>query len=410
MTDGASRAYRLASRLPSYGWQPVVVAPPAFVSSGSSDAQDPAGPANLCRTGSAVDAGGLDACQLAAFARGERIAQGGRLSAVIPGMFREAHPLASWEKEAPAVAEEVMKEHPDIEAIYAQGPPSAPIRLGLELSLRHGVPVMFDLTAPLDMPRPWSPLGDQRSDELTKLEQKVLSSGYTVITPTRALKEHLLRKYFGKVSHDDITIIPDCGPLGPAAESSGAASVARPLVIVERADEKGLKAFISALAAFMRQQGGGALFSGAIVVDSTGGLVGKFLGKSGIEGDLVLACTSTEAEELELLRAASAVGVVSGTHEFGDLWLPERLVDAALARKPVFAVAPEGVATRFAEECGGLQAPARDAEAIGGMLSALAGVLETGMPGGAPPEVLARHGEEQALNELVRSIAMMLPV
>ncbi|TCD47755.1 hypothetical protein [Chlorobium sp. N1] len=410
MTDGASRAYRMASRLPGYGWEPVVVAPPAFVSGEGEAGSGVAGPVRVYRTGAPVEIGALEACQLASFARGERIAQGGRLSAVIPTVFRQAHPSEAWEKQASVVAEEVMKEHPDIEAIYAQGPPSAPLRLGLELSLRHGVPAMFDLTAPLDMARPWSPLSDQHGDELARLEQKVLSTGYSVITPTRALKEHFLRKHFGKVAHDDITIISDCGPLGPAAASGGPSAVSRPLVIVERAEEKGLRVFFSALASLMRESGAGSIFSGATVVDSSGGMVAKQLRKAGIEGDLVTCCTPSEEEELALLRAASAVGVITGGYRSAELWLPGRLIDAAFSRKHLFTVAPEGVATRFVEECGGSHARPADREAIGGMLSRLAGVLDGGLQAEVPAELLARHGEEETLTELVRSIAMMLPV
>ncbi|WP_157858110.1 hypothetical protein [Pelodictyon luteolum] len=414
MTDGSSRAFRMASRLPGYGWQPVVVAPPLFVKTGGEDAlaesmKEP-GPVRVYRSGEAVALGGVDECTLAAFARGERIVQGGRLSGMLPSIFRDAHPCALWEKQAAVVAAEVMKENPDIEAIYAQGPPSAPIRLGLELSLRHGVPVIFDLTAPLDAPRPWSRLGDLRSDELFKLEQKVLCSGYGVITPTRALKEHFLRKHFGKVSHDDITIIADCGPLVPAAAPPSLSAHSRPLFIIERADEKGAKAFIQALAAVMKECPGGAAFSGATIVDASGDMVPKMLRKAGVEGDLTLSCTASEEEELQLVRTASAVGVVSGSHESFGLWLPDRLIDAVFIGKPVFAVAPEGVATRFAEDAGGLHASPGNPAAIRDMLCSLSGVIG-GSPAPTPSsELFARHSEREVLSEMVKAIALLLPV
>jgi len=40
MTDGSSRAFRMASRLPAYGWEPIVIAPPAFVSDEDSFGTD----------------------------------------------------------------------------------------------------------------------------------------------------------------------------------------------------------------------------------------------------------------------------------------------------------------------------------------------------------------------------------
>ncbi|KZK73744.1 MAG: hypothetical protein A3K90_01060 [Pelodictyon luteolum] len=414
MTDGASRAFRMASRLPGYGWEPVVVAPPLFNRTGGETARpeplkEP-DPIRVYRSGEAVALGDVDECTLAAFARGERIVQGGLLSGMLPSIFREVHPCAVWEKQAEVVAQKVMKEHPDIEAIYAQGPPSAPIRLGMELSLRHGVPVMFDLTAPLDAPRPWSPLGDLRSDELFKLEQKVLCSGYGVITPTRALKEHFLKRHFGKVAHDDITIITDCGPVVPTAAPPSISAHGRPLFIIERADEKGAKVFFQALATVMRECPGGSAFSGSTIVDASGGMVPKLLRKVGLEGDLALCCTFSEDQELELCRSASTVGVVSGSYEENELWLPDRLIDAALIGRPVFAVAPAGVATRFTENAGGFQASPDNPVALRDMLCSLSCAVDGGVPPAPSVELIARHSESEVLSEMVKAIALLLPL
>jgi len=413
MTDGSSRAFRIASTLPDYGWEPMVIAPPPFVSSGESSGPEEAGEETsgvngerIWRTGSPVEVEEMEACGVAALAYGGSMPPKGALGKVLPSRFSAPGLCAIWEKHAAALAEKVMSRFGDIEAVFVQGPSARALEIALEISVRHGVPVLFDLQAPLGRPSSFAPSGSLRSGECDSLEEKLLTSGYSLITPTRALKEYFLTKYFGRVTHDDITIIADTphdAADDPRAPWEGIAdSTGRPVFLLQRLTEKETGDFFRSLSHLMGAAGG--CCSDAVVV--THNASEKMLKKFGLEGSLELVCPFSEEDLLALCRKAGFIFYAVGRQDEDALRVPELLVDVAGMGIRWAVSAHEGVISRFASEAGGLSVLAGDEAALAAGLREIAGAAGGKFTQGI--EELPQH--EKVMEALVREIALTLPV
>jgi len=403
----------MASRLPAYGWEPIVIAPPAFVSDEDSFGTDAINEETagvngerIWRTGPPVLVEDVAACRVAAMAYGGPMQPRGVMGKVIPSRFSAPGLCAVWEKHAGALAEKVMNQFPDIEAVFVQGPSAPALEIALEISVRHGVPVLFDIQSPLTRRSPFAPSGSLRSGDGSGLEEKLLTSGYSIITPTRELKEYFLKKYFGRVSHDDITIIADT-PLEDADDQSlsgeGAPdSLGRPVFLLQRLTEKEIRDFLRELAKSAGEQGG--CCTGSLVV--TGLPAEHLLKKSGLEGTAEIICPSSEEGVLTLCRNASLVLFAAGRQDGNALRVPELLVDVAGMGVPFAVSAPEGVLARFAQDAGGRSLKAGEGDALGVTLKEIIGSAESATKLAA--EDIPQH--EKVMEALVREIALTLPV
>ncbi len=407
MNHGALRAFNVASNLPHYGWKPFVIAPP--------DLQPPfqgmgAGSETLiCRTGEAFNARGLDHDSIALFLRGGMIPAGGVAARVLPRIFSAPHPLSTWEKQASALAEEIIQTEGSIEGIYVQGPPAAAVSLALDLSQKHSLPVLFDLTAPLDQPGSAALPSAVRESDLQKLEERVLTSGYPVITPTRALKEYFLKKYFGRTAHSDISIIPDTAlPLPMAIAKAGASF--RPVIFLEGLDSEEMRLLFSSLAAFL--QGHASLGSSmAIVVVTAEIQAARKLAKKYRIGDSVeLRSAKSAGEEVELALGGDVVGLVSGSAEPCRLRVPDPLLIAVGLGRPVFALGPDGAGKQFSVESGGMHLDGGGDGAPREMLQLCFERWRQGTLSSSKSQLPERCRPERVFRDLGKIIAFMLPV
>jgi hypothetical protein len=413
MTEGSSRAFRIASHLPMYGWEPIVLAPPDFLPHVASVSGENG--VKVYRTGEPISVESLDQYALAAFVRGERAPASGLVAKVFAGRTQADHPLSSWEEEAGALAETIMKEHQGIEAIYAQGPPVAPLALAVELSKKCSIPALFDLVAPLDSPFQFSGLTGMRQSELSKFEERLLTTGYTVITPNRPLKEYFLKKYHGRTAHAEISIVPDfCHPFRTESRSiystGGNGRGFSVLLFLERVDGNDLKKFFSSLSGFRAGYIAASGHPEFIIVSRDRELTMKYVKKYRLEHAVELRCTISEEEELELCMKADAVGMIIGQHELNPLWLPQRLVDAAGMKKALFLAAPDGAAKQFCIESNGLSLSAGSSSAATEMFQTLSAQWSDGALLTADQELLSRYCVDRTLGDLAKIIAFMLPV
>ena len=413
LTAGSSRAARFVARLPELGWVPLVVAPAdiAWDEDGKNRAlAESAEFTGIYRTGELVDA--------AAFGpgRAEQLVQGMSAAAptgsplrMISGMLSGVNLVSGWEKQAASIAEAVLSRHDPVDAIYSQGPPAAPLALALELSKKHGLPVLFDLVAPLDAP---SASGSRQSDA-AQIEERVVTSGHAVITPTRALKEYFLKKYFGKATHDDISIIPDfCTdsfvPSGAGRQVSAGAPMVT--VLMEQASAKELKMFFSALGRYMKHAGSFSLLPSFQVIGGDEKEIMKYSRKHVPDVSVSVLRRLSGHDELESIRKCDLFGVVAGREGLSPLTVPERSVDALCMGKPLFFVGPDGPAARLAVDAGGFWAPLESAEGVvqlfGSALESIRNSPER-HPGGGMPEKLSAS---QVLTDLSKTLAYLLPV
>lgn len=404
LTPGSARAARLAAALPAHGWSPVVVAPPLLdFGDGGSTSELLAGTGTLLRTAAPYSLEGFDDARRARCVHGLRIPATGRVGSMLPSLFSAGHPLSGWEEAAKQRASEYLQADHEVAVIYAQGPPAAPLRLALELSLRHGIPVLFDLVSPIDPPAFESVVESLRGDEAAKLEQKILTTGYSLITPTRGLKEFFLKKYFGRVAHDDITIVPTPGEqLSVPQESSDSTEL---LLFLENGPDKELLPFFSALGRHLRHHP-------ARVVIASGSMqqAERLVQKAGVSEQALVVPLCAHQEAALLIGRASRVGWVSPAASQSAFHLPELALDAALAGKPLFAVAPEGALRQFVRESGGQDAAAGSAEEAGAMLAGFEAEGRGEYSSEALVSISARHEIDAVMVDFVRLLALLLPV
>ncbi len=337
MTEGSSRVLKLASFLPAHGWDPVVIGNHFLQGERIDDF-----PFDILYAGIGQEREELEKEHLFRFLHGlaeKKPAFGAKKSGGVQiPQGREGEAL--WLSNAKSLAGELLKENPDIEMIYAQSPPFAPQQLALELSLAYNLPVMFDCTG-------FFP--DQ------KQEMSVFLSGQYVTVPSRAVKEHYLRKYQGKIGHDDVSILPngyDSGTCRIMGAGTGEDSSMLCVFHIEGAQGKGIKNFYFALKAFLdSQEAARERFScafigpGAIDVD-------RHLKKYGIEGLKRLSSPCSRAEELDLCLRSDMYCLVLGKEEWYEYLVPERLYDCMAMQRAVAGIVPECQAKQVLEEAG----------------------------------------------------------
>lgn len=413
LTTGSLRASRLVASLPELGWAPLVVAPAdiAWNEDGKNRAHgESAEFTGIYRTGELVEAETFGPERTAQLVQGmSATAPTGSPLRMISGLLPGVNLVAGWEKQAASVAEGIISRHDPVDAIYAQGPPAAPLLLALELSKKHGLPVLFDLVAPLDT----SSVSGSRQSDAAQIEERVVTSGHAVITPTRALKEYFLKKYFGKATHDDITIIPDfCTDSFSPSASRRQASAGAPgvTVLVEQASGKELKLFFSALGRYMKHAGSFSMQPSLQVLGGDEKEIMKYIRKYTPEASVSVVRRLSGQDELERIRQCDLFGVVACSDGHAPFTVPELAVDALCMRKPFFVVGPEGPTARLAVEAGGFWAPLESADGIAQLLgSAFESIRNSPErpPYGGMQEKLSAS---QVLGDLSKTLAYLLPV
>ncbi|NTV02385.1 MAG: glycosyltransferase family 4 protein [Chlorobiaceae bacterium] len=406
LNGDASRVWKIASNLPAIGWESVVVAPPAV---SGIEASLPAGGDRVFavhRTGPDIDVSKLQAPELNAFMHGREVAALRPLAARLTGLFRDGDDGAAWQKGAAALVEKLLAEHPEIDMLYAQGPPLEPLVLALETARKHHLTVVLDITAPLDptMPDP----GTSASSAAAREEERILLSGLPMTTTTRALKEYFLKKYIGRLDHGSITIVP---PSFDALQTAFLPPVARgnegPMriaLLVGELPKADLKAAIAGLEAWVRTDG---INSGDVEFMPFGEGVDEMFRRTA-KGQLSPMLARPETligGQPGLLRRSDLFCALLGRTVPNSCTVPERLVDALGLGLPLCGALPEGPASKLVAEARGVAVPAGDASAIAEMFRGLRAAWRSGTLKGVPAELAARHAAGTVIHELTRSIA-----
>ena len=407
VTSGASRAWKFALNLPAYGWEPIVVAPPAIA---GLEAELPGAlpMPEVCRTGPELDVSGFGAWDREELLLGKGLPALRPLAARLSGLFSEDHEGVAWERSAAAEADRLLSEHPDIEMLYAQGPPLQPLTLALEIARRRHLTVLLDITAPLDPAMP--PPGTTRQSAAAKAEEKILLSGLPMITPTRALKEYFLKKYQGRLPNGLMTIVPpgfDAAhtSFGSTAERSPS-SVMRWVFHVGALSKKDLKAFADGLLAFAKADGLTPVNAQLDFIGEGAKELFRWSTKSVLATMISADPGRGLAGELELCRKAEIFCTVLGSAPSDACIVPDRMVDVLGMRRPLCCVAPSGVVERLVLDAGGLTALPGDAVRMGEMFGIMAGMWRDRSLRGAPDEVLRKYSVGSVLHEMVEAIKL----
>ncbi|NTW54660.1 MAG: glycosyltransferase family 4 protein [Chlorobaculum sp.] len=408
VTGGASRAWQFASNFATIGWEPVVVAPPAItgMAAGANSGANPV--SELHRTAPDLDASGLDPAARCALLHGQEV----------PGMkrpfkgkttrqFRSVTDGSLWQKSAASMVEKILEQEPEIDLLYAQGPPLEPLHLALDVARRYSLNIMLDITAPLDplMPQP----GASRSSAAAKAEEQILLSGVPLLTPNRFLKEYFLKKYHGRLDHSLVTIAPPAydpsHPVFRRQPQRGSNTVLHIALYLDKLPKGDLKALIAALDAWIRADG---MVAGGVELLLLGAGVPELLrrtAKKPLQKLFAIDETGGIDRELEACRTASFFCAALGNAAANASIVPDRLIDSLGMGVPLCIVAPEGEASRLLTEAGGMIAPAGDAGAIMELFRAMASAASFGNLQAAPDWLRQKHDITTVMRELRGAIA-----
>lgn len=207
--SGVQRTAKFVKYLPEFGWKPIVLTihPTAYFAYDDTLLQELSHPAiEIVRTGT------HDVTKLAAAATRQKTIEmptdhaRSWLSALSQLLFIPDNKIG-WRKHALATAAEIIEREKDIAVIYSTAPPFTSHLIAIELRAKYQLPVVLDFRDPwVENPAHfyWT-LWHKRRHEA--LEEKTLLYADRILTANRALKELFLKKYFGKLTHKDISII-----------------------------------------------------------------------------------------------------------------------------------------------------------------------------------------------------------
>ncbi|PWW82824.1 hypothetical protein CR164_03540 [Prosthecochloris marina] len=346
MTEGSSRAFKFASSFPALGWEPIVI---AYHEVSGIEAERL--PFRVHYAGHTYSAKEMDPEQLFRLVHGLPLK---KLFFKKEGFPQSKNGIGenSWERKAATLAEQLLQEDSDIEMIYAQAPPFAPHRLALELSAKYHIPVMFDCTT---------------SFVVEKQDMGILHSGHCVAMPSRVMKEFFLRKYRGRLFHEDISIVrngydPECCHVMSPQEQAGVPILC--VFHIERAEGKELKNFFSGLSAFVKSQEGAKGFFSIAFTGPGYEKVRRYLKKYRLEDFVEAGPVCSHGDELELCMRADLYCVVLGKADGYELFVPERLYDIMGMKTSLGGLLPDGLAKKVIHEAGGRTASIERVESI----------------------------------------------
>jgi glycosyltransferase involved in cell wall biosynthesis len=358
------RTLGLVRHLPSFGWQPIVVAPP-------STPFEPEDPALL-----------------------ERIPHGTPVTRVplAAGLWgklvRRVAPQVHWLPRALRACRHALREH-RIEAVITSGPPGAVHLLGMRLRARHGLPWVACFRDPWIVNHPSPPRGLRGRFERF-LEGRVMRSADVLVANT-PLNQEGWQAAYPRFAHKMTTVTNGFDPdlfAEPAEPPPGG----------------GLDLLHA-----------GELYSGRDprpLLDALVGLPGvhvTFLGRSteliydlpaevrarGLEGAVTLVDQVPYAESLRRVRRAGALLLILAPGL--RVGVPAKLYEYLGANRPILALAePDGDIAWVLRESGVLHrvVPARDVQGIRQALVELAGAVAAGTPVVSEPSGLRNFTRE----------------
>ena len=394
MTEGASRAFKFASSLPALGWEPVVIACDTV-----SWAAAEQFPFEVHYAGVEFPGEETDAEQLFRFVHGlpwKKRLFGKRRAGAARSNGKPGE--NGWEKNAFAVAERVLQSNPDVEMIYAQAPPFSPHRLGLTLSGKHHLPVMFDCTASF-------------ADE--KQEISIMHSNHCVTMPSRVMKEFFLRKYRDKLVHGDISIVrnghhPEA--FGVQKPDDKAEGLMRCVFHIEKSEHKELKNFFAGLSAFIESQQAARGFISVAFTGSGAGKIGRYLKKYKLEDLVDAAPVCSHSEEIEICRRADIYCIVTGRVEGYEFFIPERFYDVIGMSTSIAGVVPDGLAEQVIIEAGGRTASIEQVESIVELLQDTLQLWRSRQLPLQPEALVDTYNFRTVMQEFLREMATRLPL
>jgi glycosyltransferase involved in cell wall biosynthesis len=259
-----------------------------------------------------------------------------RVSSAVSEVLWRSH----WHRQAmKAAATLVARERPDI--ILSLSLPYDPHRVALEIARRHSLPWVAYLSDPWPPGLLPPPYGDREFGPLTRLQardaRRVLASADALVAPTRQMLEFLARKgIIPRDSHGDAI-----EHIGAAPTVSESVPVMLHAGLISRARmSTGAAAGLALLAQRLHAEGGKLLQLGE--VDAT---FRRQFGELVASGAVEFLPRVPAHEAATLISRARALLILEADCDSSP-FVPSKLADYAMARRPVLAITPPDSALR----------------------------------------------------------------
>lgn len=208
--SGVEQTAKTVKYLPKYGWHPIVLtANPDAASAFDNSLLEELLPLNV----EVVRTDAKEKNRLLSLATkkqtdklpSERLR---RMRSVLCQSFLIPDNQILWKKKAIDKASQIIERHRDIQVIYSVSPPYTSHLVAGELRKAYNIPVVAGIQMPwVENPSHFYLTPFHRRMHRS-LEDQIIRTADKIITPNRLLKELLLRKYFGRLTHHDVSIIP----------------------------------------------------------------------------------------------------------------------------------------------------------------------------------------------------------
>lgn len=419
-TTGAARAWKLALYMQAVGWETFVVASPDIAGEGLEMVPEGSVMPIVYRTAPVIEPGLPHRKAGAFFPRGlfsgkhrptHAKPQAGDSAAVPP----PPPELVAWRNNALQLVGRIMEEHPDIEVVYAQGPPAEPLFLAIELANKYRLAATLDILEPFEPVESLeSPLfqfkkeRERMADVQVGVEERILASGMMLLVPTRDLKEYFIRKYPGRITNTDITIVPPgYNSLAPGFRfiNQHICLVMRWAFLIERLGPGDIDTFARALEAFAVAGGLTPRNSAFLFLGESSRELSRYLEGSRVSKMIVLEESFDSGRFFGMCAHADLFCSVLGGGQENRFYVPDRMVDALGMYCPQMVVAPAGVAGQLARDAGGMVVSISDEREIKKMFLAAFARWKCGSLSPVPEAIHHKYRIEQSVQELTMAIA-----
>ncbi len=316
-----------------------------------------------------------------------------------------------WKKFALAKASEII-ERENIDVIFSTAPPFTAHLVGLELRSKYQLPLVVDFRDPwVNNPSHlyWSPFHKRRH---LALEESVLMKADRVIAVNRALKEDWIKRYFGKLTHKDVSIIPHGFDPDDFALATPDKRVARKLRFVYsgRFYNSSPKPFFHGLKLAFDQQPElrekvEAVFVGVFPKEYM-----KLAESFGLQFLVESKGYRPHLEAVkEILKGDVLWATLADMRGMGNI-TAAKLFEYIAAGKTLFGIVPEGASKNFILDANGLTAHPNSPWEIAEKILELYRLWKTQSLPVPPPEMVERYNRRNLTEQLAREFEqLMLP-
>lgn len=310
-----------------------------------------------------------------------------------------------WQKKAIEKASQIIERHRDIQLIYSVSPPYSSHLVATELRKKYNLPVVTSFQLPwVENPAQFYPTPIHRRMHIS-LEDQVIRSSDRIVTPNRLLKELLLRKYFGRLTHRDISIIPygfDPQDYDTKGLEKRTDKKLRFVYSGIFRDDRSPKKFFLGLRMAMQRDSG---LASQIEARFVGVLPRDYLSLAkelGLQNMIELRGYKAHKEAIQECMNADVLWATLGNVRGNDTVSLHSLYEYLACGKTIFGIVPDGASKRLIQEANGIVASPDSVDDIAAQILEITNLWRMDKLPKPSPQVVEAYNLERLTNQLAK--------